>query len=273
MTAPHANPWLGAIVPISPSTAEDWQRCRRYYRSKHLLHLPGTDDSASTGVGLVVHRLLEAVHCRGCCGQEEAMRAVVAEVDGPGRVEVLVGYLRRHAGRCPAAAAVWSDHEFELARFHRTPPPMWMVTGKIDAAWEWAGLLDARDYKTGAPWSGRVGEETAARVQAYLLAPLAAARGLRLRISYEYLDPTVDEQPEPYEPEDEDLEALQGELSTMVAEISAETAFSGVAFPPCCDRCSYATMCPDAARSSSPRSELIVEIVDDVPGDPLPPEP
>lgn len=69
----------------------------------------------------------------------------------------------------------------------------------------------------------------------------------------------------PYEPEDEDLEALEGEISAMVAEIAAETAFDGVAFPPYCDRCSYAAICPDAARSSSPRSEPIVEIVHSVP--------
>lgn len=262
--AAHANPWLGAIVPISASTAEDWQRCRRYYRSRHLLHLPGMDRSADTGVGLVVHRLLEAVHRRGCCGQEEAMRAVVVDLDGPARVDLLVGYLRRHSARCPTDAS-WSDHEFELARFHRTPTPMWMVTGKIDAAWECAGILDARDYKTGAPWAERVGDEVAARIQAYLLAPLAAARGLRLRISYEYLDPTVDEQPEPYEPEDEDLDDLERQISAMVAEIAGETAFEGVAFPPYCDRCSYAGICPDAARTGRPDTTPAAEVAEDDP--------
>lgn len=263
--ANHANPWLGAIVPISPSTAEDWKRCRRYFRSKHLLHLPGTNNTPRTDLGLVVHRLLEAVHRRGCCGDDEAMRALVVEVDGSARVKVLVGYLRRHANRCPAPSAVWSDHEFELARFHRTPSPMWMVTGKIDAAWEYAGLLDARDYKTGGLWIERVGDELAARVQAFLLAPLAAARHLRLRVSYEYLDAAVDEQPAPYEPEDEDFEALEGELSTIVTEIAGERDFDGVAFPPYCDHCSYAAICPDAARSSSPGSEAPAEAVDEGP--------
>ena len=52
-----------------------------------------------------------------------------------------------------------------------------MATARLDALWVHDGLLDARDYKTGQVWSDRVADDAQARLQAWVLAPLAEAHG------------------------------------------------------------------------------------------------
>ena len=89
---------------------------------------------------------------------------------------------------------------------------MFMATARIDALWIHDGLLDARDYKTGRLWHTRVCDVPAAKVQAYVLGRAAQRRGLRMRLRYEYLQPEVDEDPEPWEPDDDDLLAVEEEL-------------------------------------------------------------
>ena len=99
--------------------------------------------------------------------------------------------------------------EHELARFHRVPPPMFMATARIDAIWVHDGILDARDYKTGSLWHTRVADVPAAKVQAFVLAQAAAQRDLRLRLRYEYLQPEIADDPEPWEPYEDDLALVE----------------------------------------------------------------
>ncbi len=266
-----ANPWVGPVVALSPSSIEDWQRCRRLYRSKHLLHLPSLDhrQDLSAGVGMEVHRLLELIHAEDCCGDPIATAALVdREKAGPGRrspagtaraaprpaagcagfdAALLRGYLARHAARCPGPGSTWSSHEASLVRYHRRPP-RWVLTARIDAVWARDGLLDARDYKTGRRRFERVGDDVVGRLQAWLLAPLAAERGLSLRLSYEHLSLESPGDPDPYEPEDEDLEAIEAEVCAVAAEISSEMNFGGCGNAGTCRRCVYGSICPERTR-------------------------
>src|SRR5262249_49169826 len=134
----------------------------------------------------------------------------------------------RHADRCPSGAAERARHEVDIARFHKLPPPMFMATARIDAVWIHDGMVDARDYKTAGKWVDDISEIDAAKVQAYVLAARAQARGLRLRLRYEYLQPEVDDDPEPWEIDDETLGAIEEELRAAVERMWREDEWRGV---------------------------------------------
>jgi hypothetical protein len=129
---------------------------------------------------------------------------------------------------------------------------MFMATGRIDALWRHRGLLDARDYKTGRPFTERVADDPRARLQAWLLAPLARREGLRLRLRYEFLAAEVSDDPEPFEPDEDELAAIEEELRVVVAAMWGEQAFAGVADPALCDHCRYRSICPDSAAPGEP---------------------
>lgn len=280
-----ANPWVGPVLALSPSSIEDWQRCRRLYRTRHLLNVPSSEPNRlATGVGLEVHRLLELVHAEGCCGDLAAMSALVhREMDSPGcraagradreeepvsglapggrpggridagRIDAgrIEGYLARHATRCPGAGSSWSGHELTLARYHRRPP-RWVLTARIDAVWARGAFLEGRDYKTGRRRFDRVVDDLVGRLQVWLLAPLAAERGLRLRLSYEHLSLESPDDPDPYEPEDEDLVAIEDELCALAVEINAEIGFSGCGDAGTCRRCTYESICAERIADPAP---------------------
>jgi hypothetical protein len=242
------NPFVGPVVHLTPSLVEEWQWCRRAYRNRHLLQLPSlVDERRQTSVGLDVHRLLEAVHREGVCGDVGRAENLVSAAGLS--VSALMPYLRRHFEQCCGTGAGWAEHELPLARFRRRAEPMWLVTGKLDAVWERRHVLEGRDYKTGYCGLERVGDDLAARVQAYLLAPVAAARELGVRIRYEYLSPDAAgvESPEPFEPDDEDLAAIELELDLLAAAIASEIEFAGCGHAPTCGRCAYRDVCPVAA--------------------------
>lgn len=268
-----ANPHVGAVLPLSVTALERWDRCRRQYLLRDLLAVSeppiamadGSDASpADTGFGLAVHRLLEAVHVDGSCGDGDRTRALAAGVD-PTIAPQLATLAARHADRCPgagpASAVDWSAHEHGLARFHRRPDPMFMLTGRIDALWIHGGVLAAHDYKTGVPRVDRLGDLLAARVQAWLLAPLAARHGgLRIRVVYEHLDASPHDWPDPYEPEDEDLAAIGDELRALATAIRDETEFRGSGDPVDCRWCVYRPVCRDAPTppvAGPPQREVI----------------
>jgi hypothetical protein len=242
---------LPEILPLHATAVAEWHRCRREYRTDQLLGVPASDEGPSPDFGVAVHAMLRQVHETGTCRDGEHVRDVLAGhgFDGPGP---LLGYLERHARRCPEGAS-WSAHEVDLARFHRRPPPMFMVTGRIDALWVHDGFADARDYKTGGPpASDRVRDDLRARVQAWLLAGRAERRGLQLRIRYEYLSAEVDDDPQPFEPDGDDLVAVEDELRVVAEQIWNETDFAGVTDPDVCSWCRYRSICPSSAARSVP---------------------
>ena len=251
-----ANPHVGAVLPLSVTALERWDRCRRQYLLRDLLGVPtppaasaapGEDDAtrADPSFGLAVHRLLEAVHREGVCGDATRTDDLARRIE-PAVAPQLATLAARHADRCPGTAADWSAHEYGVARFNRRPDPLFMLTGRIDALWAHGGVLAAHDYKTGVPRVQRLADLQAARVQAWLLAPLAAERGLRIRIVFEHLDTSVHDQPDPYEPEDEDLAAIGDELRTLASAIRDETRFTGSGDPADCGWCAYRPVCRDA---------------------------
>ena len=248
-STPRGDPRPG-IITLTPTALDRWARCRREWRGKALLSLPESDPSTSAGRGRLVHDLLRFVHTHGSCRDDAHVdRALVdhgVDADGPLREA-----LARHVRRCPETAEALG-HEREVARFHRVPLPLFMATARIDALWAHDGVLDARDYKTGGGALDRVGDDPKARVQAWVLAPEAAARGLRLRVRYEQLATEHDDDPEPYEPDDDDLAAVEEELRVVVSEMWAEQHFDGVADPATCAGCCYRSICPDSAVVSAP---------------------
>ena len=139
----------------------------------------------------------------------------------------------RHAGvprdgraRCeplPVARAVeTAAHEVDVARFHRFPLPMFMVTARMDAVWVHDGFLDARLQDR--PEVHRADRRHPLGPRAGLRAGGASApRGLRLRLRYEHLQPEVDEDPEPWEPDDEELAAVEEEPRAAVERMWYET--------------------------------------------------
>jgi hypothetical protein len=159
----------------------------------------------------------------------------------------------RHVVRCPRAADR-AAHEVELARFHRRQPIMFMAHARIDAVWVHDGILDARDYKTGGRAFDQVRDDPAARVQAFVLARHVARVGAdRLRIRYEMLAPEIDEDPEPFEPDADDLAAITDELEAAVHQLwSDDGTFTGVNEPGLCGTCAYRSICRDSAAAGEP---------------------
>jgi len=234
---------LPDIVALSASGLETWLRCRRAYRNQVLLALPPSDDAAPTSLGNAVHGVLRLIHQTGSCRDADHVRAVMDAHAFEGGAAVL-GCVERHARRCPDPVdRAW--HEVEAARFHRRPGPMFMAVGRLDAVWVHDGLLDVRDYKTGSSRTSRVADDPRARLQAWLVAGRAHRRGLRVRVRYEQLAPGVDEDPEPFEPDDDDLAVVGEELRSTTAAIRGETEWRGVGDPAVCRWCRYRSICPD----------------------------
>lgn len=235
----------GSIVPLSPTTVWRWQRCRRLYLLRNLVQLPAADSGPWADEGLRIHAVLQHLHREGSCHDHEVVEDTVAAY-ATGDDERLRGFLERHAARCPRGAT-YLGGEYPLARFHREPAPLFTASGKIDAVWIHDGFLDARDYKTGAGGVDALAGDVRARVQAWMLAPLAADKGLRLRLRYEFLAPETPEDPPPWDPDPETLAAIDEELRTAVEEMRREREFAGVAKAPVCGRCEYRSICVDAS--------------------------
>jgi hypothetical protein len=163
----------------------------------------------------------------------------------------------RHIRKCPQRNVNSEAHEVSLARFHRLPPPMFMATARIDAVWVHDGLLDARDYKTGRRHEEQLAEDPKAKVQAFVLDQAARERGLRLQLRYEYLDPDVADDPEPWEPDADDLAAIEEEIRGAVERMRAIEDWKGVADDRC-TRCAYRSICRDSVAPSEPTWPVLV---------------
>lgn len=248
---PTRTDFVGSVVHLTPTSIDRWLSCPRAYRAAHLLDLP-RPRGARASQGLIVHARLAQLHQEGPCPRDLARQLAAATFDGVVD-EVVAGFITRHARRCPSTA-VALGHELDLAQLHTWGNVPAMVTARIDALWIHDGVLDCRDYKTGPPWLDKVAEDPGARLQAWLLAPLAAERGLRLRLQYEHLAEGVEEDPEPFEPELEDVIAIRDELGVIASEIS-ESDFGGVSDEAICRRCVYRFACPDAVLSDPDEDE------------------
>jgi hypothetical protein len=231
------------VLVLSPSDWEDWLACRRRFRNRRLLRVPESDTSAATALGLAAHEVLRSLHTAGACGEAGPAEGLAAGWPGVDPA-ALAGVVAAHRARCPSARAVALGHEVTLARMHRQRGhPPFLATARVDALWLHPGVLEVRDYKTGrVPEAVR--DDPAARLAAWVAAPAARARGAALRVTYEALGAGGGD-PEPFEVDDDDLEAITAELSRLAAAIRAEETFAGIADPDCCRWCGYRSVCPD----------------------------
>ena len=244
ITTQYADGLVGETIVMGPSRLATWTACPRQYRNRHLLDLPATDpDDHGTFEGNLLHQLLRVHHTNGPCSDPTRLDRLVDdhELANPERVRAM---LESHARRCPSGAESYG-HEHDVAQLRTDGGLTVMVTGRIDAIWVHDGMLDARDYKTGKARFDRVQDDPAARVQAWLLAPIAEAHGLQLRLSFEQLRPDVDDDPDAFTPDDDDLAAITAELDLVAGVIAAEE-FDATPDPTVCGWCPYRSGCPDA---------------------------
>ena len=240
---------LGDIISITPSNYDDFVQCERRFLNRQLLGLPASDAGPPNDTGIKVHDLLRLIHAGGSCSDAAHVEAVLAGHDADNdHVQQLVD---RHVRRCPSSDVSGSAHEVTLARFHKLPPPMFMATARIDAVWVHDGLLDARDYKTGRLRTDRLADDPAAKVQAFVLHQAARDRDLRLRLRYEYLNAEVVDDPEAWEPDAEDLAAIEEEIRAAVERMRTIDDWKGVADERC-TRCAYRSICRDSVAPSEP---------------------
>ena len=80
----------------------------------------------------------------------------------------------------------------------------------------------------------------------------ARRKQLRLQLRYEYLQPEVDDDPDPWEPDDDDLAAIDDELRTAVAAMWENEDWNGVADVDVCRTCRYRSICRDSAAPGEP---------------------
>jgi hypothetical protein len=247
------------VIRLSPTSYDAWTRCARAWRNQYLLDLPASDGGGSPDHGQLVHHLLRFTHENGSCHDSAHVDAVL---DGHAASARLRAEVARHTQRCPSGAEA-VGHELELARFHGRPWPPFMATARLDAVWVHDGLLDARDYKTGNLWSPRVADDPRALIQAFVLAPIAAERRLRLRLRYEYLASEVDEDPEPWELDDVEVAQVEEQLRAEVEAIRARHDWAGVADEATCRHCRYRSICPDSASRAEPSWPVVSSGVSD----------
>ena len=154
----------------------------------------------------------------------------------------------RHAERCPVTAESFG-HELALARYSPAQPAThaFLATAQLDAVWIHDGILDARDYKTGSRRTLRVADDPRAWVQAWVLGSIAQQEELRLQLRYEHLATEIDEDPEFWELDEEELNATEERLRSEIIKIRETDSWAGVNEPTACRFCRYRSICPDSA--------------------------
>ncbi|HVJ96778.1 MAG TPA: PD-(D/E)XK nuclease family protein [Acidimicrobiia bacterium] len=248
---------LPQIVRLTPSNYSDFLWCPRLFYIGSLLNVPPSDTPfRSADQGLLVHDVLERVHTTGTCRDGANVQAALEhfESDTP----QMRGFVERHANRCPQEFER-EAHEVDRVRFHREPPPMFLATARIDAVWIHDGVLDVRDYKTGAGREQGLSEDPRAKVQAWVMARDARRTGLRLQLRYEYLQPETDDDPEPWEPDDDDLAQIDDELRRAVASMWDEEDWRGVNEADACGKCRYRSICRDSAAPAEAQWPVLSE--------------
>ena len=238
---------LPGIVSITPTSLDTWNRCRRLWRDQYALQVPPSDETTPGVHGQQVHDLLRLLHGAGPCDDPARIDDVVAAHGASARVHAEI---TDHARRCPVGATAYG-HEITRVRLV-SRSPSFVASARIDAAWIHDGILDVRDYKTGGMWHERVADDERARLQAWVMAPVAEALGLTLRIRYEHLAAEIVDDPEEWEPDADDLADVGEALAHAVRSMRAETEWSGVADRDVCRTCRYRSICPDSAAPGAP---------------------
>ena len=243
------------VVALSPTSLEAWNRCERQYLLRHILGVPASDVGLSNDEGLRLHAVLRFIHEHRSCQDPEFVATVLS--DHACDTDAMRSMIGRHRDRCPSAPLIDGSqptttsvghHEVERARYHHHPVPMFLAAARLDAVWIHDGVFDVRDYKSGALSPYELRHDPRAWIQAWVMAPRAASLGARLRIRYEYLAPEVLEDPEPWEPDDDDLSEIEERLRATVLAIH-DADFAGVNDPNVCSRCPYRSVCRDTAAS------------------------
>ncbi len=240
---------LPQIVRLTPSSYADFLRCRRLYFTSALLRVPASDAGKSPDQGQLVHDVLEQLHTSGSCHDDAHVEQVLTTAQAD--TAQMRAFVERHARRCPAEVDD-AAHEIDRVRFHREPVPMFLASARIDVVWIHDGLLDVRDYKTGALHDERLADDPRARVQAWVMARDARRKNLRLQLRYEYLQPEVDDDPEPWEPGDDDLATIEDELRDAVADMWRVDDWKGIAEVEVCRTCRYRSICRDSVAAGEP---------------------
>ena len=251
---------LPDILGITATSLSAWSRCPRLYLNSYVLGTPRSDSSGSPDFGTFVHALMHRIHTSGSCHDADHVRDVLESYGAD--TGVVPSMIERHAQRCPSESAIMGKHEHQLARFH-PGAPRFIASGRLDAIWRLDGVLEVRDYKTGGKATERVADDERARLQAWLVAPIASRLNLSLRIRYEHLAAEIDDEPDIFEPGDEELEEIQEEICATVTAIRVagqnltrdglnRDGFRGVSDPAICGYCDYRSLCPDSAAPGVP---------------------
>ncbi len=256
---PRRDPRPG-VIRLTPTSFDSWSRCPRDWWLHDVLTVAASDDPGSPDHGQLVHDILRLVHERGDCHDAAHVEDVLASHGAPERVR---GEVARHVLRCPSPTEALG-HEVEAARFSFARPGThsFLATARLDAVWIHDGVLDARDYKTGRVRTARVADDRRAWIQAWVLGKTALERDLRLRLRYEHLAAEIDDEPEPWELDFEELEGLEARIRAEVVQMRGDPAFEGVADPDTCQWCRYRSICRDSAAPGEPQWPEILDVDD-----------
>jgi CRISPR/Cas system-associated exonuclease Cas4 (RecB family) len=239
---------LPDVLRITPTALDTFEWCPRQFLLRHVLGIPASDAGRSTDEGRRVHRLLQLVHEEGSCHDAALVDDVLTRHGADD--DAIRSLFERHRTRCPHPIE-HQLHETARARYHHRPVPYFLATAQPDAIWVHDGVLDVRDYKTGRDRAGDLRDDVRAQVQAWVWAGAASYRGLRLRIRYEYLAAEVEHDPEPWEPDDDDLVAIEESLRRRVESIR-RSDFAGIADDSTCKACPFRSVCRDSAAPGVP---------------------
>ena len=212
---------LPGILHVTPTSLDAWRRCPREWRDQYLFDVPASDGDPGGVHGQQLHDMLGHIHEKGSCHDAVHVDDVLAAARRRRTTTGCGARSRNHVRRCPDPARSRRPRDHARAvpssrcrrswrrrastRCGRTTACSTRVTSRPDrcGATSW--------HTTSRPGSRRSCSRRSRRL-----------RGLRLRIAFEHLAAEVVDDPEPFEPDADDLLAIEEELRLEVAEIRTE---------------------------------------------------